>query len=53
MPSEDGLIPDETHFLAPVEESIATGRTMADDILDKWTGAWAGDPNQIYAEYTL
>lgn len=51
--SEDGLIPDETHFLAPIEESIATGRTMADDILDKWNGEWAGDPKRIYADYTL
>ena len=51
--SDDGLIADETHFLAPVEESIATGRTMADEIADKWAGEWHGDIKKVYADYTL
>ena len=53
MASDDGLIADETHFLAPVEESVATGRVMADEILEKWSGEWAGDISKIYADYTL
>jgi glutamate--cysteine ligase len=53
MASQDGLLPDETHYLAPVEESVATGRTMADDILENWNGAWQGDITKIYEGYNL
>jgi glutamate--cysteine ligase len=48
----DGLIPDETHFLNALEESVATGRVPADELLEKYHGEWAGDLSRIYAEYS-
>jgi glutamate--cysteine ligase len=48
----DGLIPDETHFLNALEESVATGRVPADELLAKYHGEWGGDLSRIYAEYS-
>ncbi len=39
---------DETGFLAPLSESLATGRTPADRLLELWAGDWARDPGRIY-----
>lgn len=47
-----GLVPDETHFLNALKESIETGKTPADELLDCCNGEWAGDLSRIYAEYS-
>ena len=47
-----GLVPDETHFLNALKESIETGKTPADELLDCYNGEWAGDLSRIYAEYS-
>ncbi|GHA58009.1 glutamate--cysteine ligase [Amylibacter ulvae] len=47
-----GLIPDETHFLNALQESIDTGITPADELLTKYNGEWAGDLSKIYDEYS-
>ncbi|MCA0921132.1 glutamate--cysteine ligase [Pseudooceanicola nanhaiensis] len=47
-----GLIPDETHFLNALKESIASGQTPADELLAKYKGEWNGDLDRIYAEYS-
>ncbi|PIB26140.1 glutamate--cysteine ligase [Amylibacter kogurei] len=47
-----GLIPDETHFLNALQESIDTGITPADELLAKYNGEWAGDLSKIYDEYS-
>ena len=47
-----GLVPDETHFLNTLKESVETGRVPADELLGKYQGEWAGDLNRIYAEYS-
>jgi glutamate--cysteine ligase len=44
---------DEAGWLAPLEESLATGRTQADRLLDRWQGAWGGDLAPLYAECAL
>lgn len=47
-----GLVPDETHFLNTLKESIDTGKVPADELLDKYHGEWAGDLSRIYSEYS-
>ena len=47
-----GLVPDETHFLNALKESVETGKVPADEMLAKYHGEWAGDLNHIYAEYS-
>ncbi|MDR9395096.1 MAG: glutamate--cysteine ligase [Roseovarius sp.] len=51
-PGADGLIPDETHFLNTLKESVETGRVPADELLARYHGDWHGDLSRIYAEYS-
>ncbi|WP_412509742.1 glutamate--cysteine ligase [Roseovarius sp. SYSU LYC5161] len=51
-PGADGLIPDETHFLNTLKESVETGRVPADELLAHYHGDWHGDLSRIYAEYS-
>ena len=50
-PGAGGLVPDETHFLSALQESVATGQTPADELLAKYHGPWKGDLSRIYGEY--
>lgn len=47
-----GLVPDETHFLNALRDSLETGRVPADDLLADYHGPWDGDLSRIYAEYS-
>ncbi|MEW9919736.1 glutamate--cysteine ligase [Marimonas sp. MJW-29] len=47
-----GMVPDETHFLSALKESIETGRVPADDLLADYHGNWNGDLSRIYADYS-
>lgn len=49
-PGAGGLVPDETHFLNALHESVESGKTPADEMLDDYHGAWDGDLKRIYAE---
>ena len=51
-PGAGGLLPDETHFLNALKESVDTGQTAADELLARYHGDWQGDLNRIYAEYS-
>jgi glutamate--cysteine ligase len=51
-PGAGGTIPDETHFLNALHETIETGQTPADELLQRYHGDWNGDLKQIYAEYS-
>ena len=42
---------DEQQFLAPLDEIVETGRTQAEELLDRVAGEWAGDVAPIYREY--
>ncbi|MDO8878517.1 MAG: glutamate--cysteine ligase [Pseudolabrys sp.] len=42
---------DETRYLRPLEESIARGITPAEELLEKFHGAWKGSVNPIFEEY--
>ncbi|WP_298858192.1 glutamate--cysteine ligase [uncultured Sulfitobacter sp.] len=47
-----GLVPDETHFLNALKESIQTGKTPADELIDCYNGEWQGDLSRIYSEFS-
>ncbi|WP_108485176.1 glutamate--cysteine ligase [Oceaniglobus ichthyenteri] len=51
-PGAGGLIPDETHFLNALHESVETGRTPADELLSDYHGKWNGDLSRIYDDYS-
>ncbi len=47
-----GMLPDETHFLNALRESVETGQTPADELLGRYHGDWNGDLRRIYADYS-
>ena len=47
-----GMLPDETHFLNTLRETVETGKTPADELLERYHGDWNGDLTRIYADYS-
>ncbi|WP_121062744.1 glutamate--cysteine ligase [Chachezhania antarctica] len=47
-----GLIPDETHFLDTLKESIEAGQVQADEMLTQYHGEWNGDLTRVYSDYS-
>jgi glutamate--cysteine ligase len=47
-----GLVPNETHFLNALRESVESGKVPADELLDRYNGDWNGDLPRIYADYS-
>ena len=43
---------DETHFLNALQDIVASGRTPAEELLDKYNGTWSRDLSRIYPEYS-
>ncbi|MEP5761948.1 MAG: glutamate--cysteine ligase [Litoreibacter sp.] len=52
FPGAGGLVPDETHFLNALKESIEAGQSPADELLEHYNGDWDGDLKRVYAEYS-
>ena len=52
MPGAGGMVPDETHFLNALKDSLETGKTPADELLDRYHGDWNGDISNIFADYS-
>ncbi len=52
MPGAGGLVPDETHFLNALKESVESGMVPADELLAQYHGDWDGDISRVYAEYS-
>ncbi len=44
----DGV--DETRYLRPLEQIVATGRSLADDKLSRFEEEWGGDIDHLYRE---
>ncbi len=44
---------DEREYLAPVEEIVASGRTIAEQLLEAYHGPWKGDLSQVFREYAF
>jgi glutamate--cysteine ligase len=51
-PGAGGMVPDETHFLNALHESLESGQVPADELLAKYHGDWGGDLSKIYGEYS-
>jgi len=47
-----GLIPDETHFLNALSESLETGQVPADELIEKFEGEWNSDATRVFDEYS-
>lgn len=41
---------DETHFLEPVEAIVASGKTLADQMIEKFHGSWQGSVMPVFDE---
>jgi glutamate--cysteine ligase len=41
---------DETHFLDPLRRAVDSGKSPADELLERFHGAWRGDINRIFCE---
>lgn len=51
-PGAGGLVPDETHFLNALKDSLESGKVPADELLERYHGDWDGDLSRIYGEYS-
>jgi glutamate--cysteine ligase len=51
-PGAGGMVADETHFLNALHETIETGKTPADELMDHYTGDWNGDLKKIYSGFS-
>jgi len=51
-PGAGGLVPDETHFLNALQESLEDGAGPADELIGKFTSDWAGDVTRVFGEYS-
>ncbi|MEO0746178.1 MAG: glutamate-cysteine ligase family protein, partial [Pseudomonadota bacterium] len=51
-PGAGGMIPDETHFLNALEESVDSGQTPADELLERYHGDWNSDLGRIFGDYS-
>ncbi|WP_226621959.1 glutamate--cysteine ligase [Alloyangia pacifica] len=51
-PGAGGLLPDETHFLNALKESVESGTVQADEMLAHYEGDWGGDLSKIYGAYS-
>ncbi|WP_370268682.1 glutamate--cysteine ligase [Nioella sp.] len=47
-----GMVPDETHFLNALKESIECGHVPADELLEHYHGDWNGDISRIYSQFS-
>ena len=44
-------MPDETHFLNALKDSLDSGKVPADELLARYNGAWGEDLTRIYGEF--
>ncbi len=48
----DGLLPDETHFLNALKETLETGETPADEMIRLFETDWDRDATRAFAAYS-
>src|SRR5215213_9964695 len=44
---------NESGFLDPLRDVVASGKTFADRLLDRYHGDWNGDVSHVYEEYSF
>lgn len=42
---------DETQFLDVLDDSVSSGKTLADELLDHYAGSWQGDVSRVFRDY--
>ena len=47
-----GMLPDETHFLNALNETLETGETPADELIRRYRTDWNGDVTRVFGEYS-
>lgn len=47
-----GMVPNETHFLNALQDTLETGQVPADELLERYHGDWNGDLTKIYSDYS-
>jgi glutamate--cysteine ligase len=47
-----GLLPDETHFLNALKETLDTGETPADELIRRFNSDWNGDVTRVFGDYS-
>ena len=47
------LSQDECVYLAPLETVVATGRTVADELLARYHGPWHGNVDHVFEEFAF
>ena len=47
----DGYGDDESHFLDSLEDVAESGRTLAEEFLDKYETEWNGSVDPLFKEY--
>ncbi len=52
MPGAGGLLPDETHFLNALNESLESGELPADELIRRYKDDWDGDVTRVFDEYS-
>ena len=52
MQGAGGLLPDETHFLNALKDSLETGEVPADELIRRYNTDWDGDVTKVFAEYS-
>lgn len=52
MQGAGGLLPDETHFLNALKDSLETGEVPADELIRRFNTDWDGDVTKVFAEYS-
>ncbi len=50
-PGAGGLVPDETHFLNALQESVETGQVPADELIGHFESDWGGDVTRVFEAY--
>ncbi|MXQ09300.1 glutamate--cysteine ligase [Alphaproteobacteria bacterium GH1-50] len=51
-PGAGGLVPDETHFLNALKDSLESGEVPADELIRRYETDWDGDVTKVFAEYS-
>ncbi len=51
-PGAGGLVPDETHFLNALKESIDSGEVPSDELIRRFETDWNGDVTRVFGEYS-
>ena len=47
-----GLLPDETHFLNALKDTLESKETPADELIRRFHSDWDGDVTRVFRDYS-